>query len=142
MCEAPVALAGMLDAQGLGAAVALFCIEDGFGGAGLSRPNRRPSLDSLLEIPVSEELFTRCAWLAGPRREAGPTAQAAQHQQSAIYGSRGHNGPGGSLADSLAEGKNLPSVSAIRFVWGGELGLSETAHSCAGVLRVIPKTKT
>jgi hypothetical protein len=57
MFEAPILPTGMLDAQGLDATVTLDGIEDGFGGTGLARPNRVPSLGSLLEIPVSEELL-------------------------------------------------------------------------------------
>jgi hypothetical protein len=64
----------MLDAECLGAAVTLDSVEDSLGGAGLARPKRVPSLGSLLEIPVAEELLAGCASPAGSRRQASPTA--------------------------------------------------------------------
>ncbi len=79
MCKAPIPPARMLDAQSLGAAVALGSIEDRLDCAGLPCPNRIPSLGSLLEAPVCEELLARGASTIGriaPRRPNRPNNSA------------------------------------------------------------------
>ena len=59
----------MLNAQSLGAAVSLDGVKDGLRGACLARPKRIPSLGSLLEVSVSEELLIGSASRVGRRRQ-------------------------------------------------------------------------
>jgi hypothetical protein len=104
----------MLDAQGVGTAVALGVVKDCFGSARLARPKRIPSFGSLLEIPVAKELFAGCTSLAGRRRQARPTTQTAQHKQGTINANdRDHKCSDSSLADPLAKRKKLSAVISI-----------------------------
>ena len=75
MCQAPVSPAGVLEAQSLGSAVALAGVDDRLDGPLLARPNRVPSLGSLLEPSVHEELIAGCDRLIRRLRQHRPTTR-------------------------------------------------------------------